>query len=68
MIAAVAFASAAALSIAAFFQPWLLLTIGPLLAAGSVAADAAASLGAVKDGIYDLMKGNKENALKATES
>ena len=68
MIAAVAFASAAALSIAAFFQPWLLLTIGPLLAAGSVAADAAASLGAVKDGIYDLMKGNKENALKASES
>ncbi|MCI6664641.1 MAG: hypothetical protein MSL09_10565, partial [Spirochaetia bacterium] len=67
--AAIAFASAAALSVAAaFFQPWLFVAAGAAFIIGIVAADAAASLGAVKDGIYDLMKGNKENALKASES
>ncbi|MBR5581480.1 MAG: hypothetical protein IKW26_09310, partial [Treponema sp.] len=66
--AAVVFASAAALSVAAYFQPWLLLVIGPLLVAGIAATDVAFSLGAVKDGLSDLLKGNKENALKASES
>lgn len=67
--AAIAFASAAALSAAVvFFQPWLWVAAAAATIIGIAAADAAASLGAAKDGIYDLMKGNKENALKASET
>ena len=61
--AAVAFSSAAALAVAAFFQPWLLVAAGAATAVGIAATDAAISIGEAEDGVYDLMQGNKENAL-----
>ncbi len=60
--AVIAYASAAALAAAAaWFQPWLWAAAAAATAVGIVATDAAISLGAAVDGIYDLMRGSKEN-------
>ena len=60
--AVIAYASAAALAAAAaWFQPWLWAAAAAATAIGIVATDAAISLGAAVDGIYDLMRGSKEN-------
>ena len=65
--ATIAFASAAALSVAAFFQSWLWVAVAAATAVGITASDAATSIGAAKTGINDLMQGNKENVLAESQ-
>ena len=66
--ATISFVLAAALSVAAgWFQPWLWVAAAAATAVGIVATDAAVCLGAAKDGIYDLMRGNRENVEAASQ-